>query len=228
MKSAHDPYALNSFRAPGREAARNRNRPAARSPSDHAPHPRQPCGSRQKTAQQPARARRVLRSRPQPGPGPGKSHPAWAETRSGECESFISIQRLREVPGRTKPRSGSVAQTLASFLVSSAPSQRRSAAERLRATERRRRERARGAARAPHRCACSPLGERATVEWPQRRFYRRAAAPSRSDADPQGERRQDLGPDHTPMSGGRVLPAQPADPRPVDLRPTMRGDLGKT
>jgi hypothetical protein len=122
MKSAHDLYALNSLRAPGREAARNRNRPAARSPSDHAPRPRPPCGPRRKTAQRPARARRVPRSRPQPGPGPGKSHPDWAENRSGECEPFISIQRLREVPGRTKPRSGSVAQTLASFLVSSTPS----------------------------------------------------------------------------------------------------------
>jgi hypothetical protein len=57
------------------------------------------------------------------------------------------------------------------------------------ADERERRERARGAARAPRQCARSPLGERATVEWPQRRFYRRAAAPSRSGVDPQGERR---------------------------------------
>jgi hypothetical protein len=122
MKSAHGPYELNSLHVPGREVARNRNRPTARSPSDHAPRPRPPCGPRRKTAQRPARARRVLRSRPQPGPGPGKSHPAWAETRSGECESFISIQRLCEVPGRTKPRSGSVVQTLASFLISSAPS----------------------------------------------------------------------------------------------------------
>jgi hypothetical protein len=47
------------------------------------------------------------------------------------------------------------------------------------------------------------------------------------DADPEEERRQDLGPDRTPTSGGRVLPTQPADPRPVDLRPTVRGDLGK-
>jgi hypothetical protein len=131
MKSAHGPYALNSLRAPDREAARNRNRPAAHSPSDHAPRPRPPCGPRRKTTQRPARARRVPRSRPQPGPGPGKSHPAWAKTRSGECEPFISIQRLREVPGRTKPCSGSVAQTLASFLVSSAPSH---APQRSRAT----------------------------------------------------------------------------------------------
>jgi hypothetical protein len=49
------------------------------------------------------------------------------------------------------------------------------------------------------------------------------SAPSRliTDADPQEERRRDLGPDHTPTSGGRVLPAQPADPQPVDLRPTV-------
>jgi hypothetical protein len=137
MKSARDPYALNSFRAPSREAARNRNRPATCSPSDHAPRPRPLCGPRRKIAQRPARARRVPRSRSQPGPGPGKSYPTWAETRSGECEPFISIQRLREVPGRTKPRSSSVAQTLASFLVSSAPShvpQRR-----LQATDERRR-----------------------------------------------------------------------------------------
>jgi hypothetical protein len=131
MKSAHGPLAQNSLRAPGSEAARSRNRPTARLPSAHAPRARPPCGPRRKSAHRPARARRVPRSRPQPGPGPGKSHPAWAETRSSECEPFISIQRLREVPGRTKPRSGSVAQTLASFLVSSAPSH---APQRSRAT----------------------------------------------------------------------------------------------
>jgi hypothetical protein len=188
MKSAHGPYALNSLRAPGREAARNRKWPAARSPLDHAPRAKPPCGPRRKSAQRPARAQRVPRSRPQPGPGPGKFHPAWVESRFGECEPFISIQWLREVFGRTKPRSGSIAQTLASFHFSFAPS--RAPQRRLRATdERRRRERGRGAARAPRRCARSPLGERTTVEWPQRRFYRRAAAPSRSGADPQGERR---------------------------------------
>jgi hypothetical protein len=104
----------------------------ARSPSDHASRARPPCGLRRKSAQRPARARRVPRSRPQPGPGPGKFHPAWAESRSGECEPFISIQRLREVFGRTKPRSGSVAQTLASFRFSSAPS--RAPQRRLRVT----------------------------------------------------------------------------------------------
>jgi hypothetical protein len=77
----------------------------ARSPSDRAPRARPPCGLRQKPAHRPARAQRVLRSRPQPGPGPGKSLPAWAETRSGDREPSISIQRLREVSGRTKPRS---------------------------------------------------------------------------------------------------------------------------
>jgi hypothetical protein len=140
MKSAHGPYALNSLRAPGREAARSRKRPAARSPSDHAPRARPSCGPIRKSAQRPTRAWRVPRSRPQPGPGPGKFHPAWAESRSGECEPFISIQRLREVFGQTKPRSGSVAQTLASFLFSSAPSRvaaatpsdRRAAPERAR------------------------------------------------------------------------------------------------
>jgi hypothetical protein len=155
-KTPHGPLARNS---PARQAAkrpRSRNRPTARLPSDHAPRARPPCGPRRKSAQRPARARRVPRSRPQLGPGPGKFHPAWAESRSGECEPFILIQRLREVFGRTKPPSGSVAQTLAPFLFSSAPS--RAPQRRLRATdERRRREHARGAARAPRRCACSPL-----------------------------------------------------------------------
>jgi hypothetical protein len=41
------------------------------------------------------------------------------------------------------------------------------------------------------------------------------------DADPEEVRRRDLRPDHTPTSGGRVLPAHPADPRPVYLRPTV-------
>jgi hypothetical protein len=53
----------------------------------------------------PARAQRVPHSRPQHGPGLGKSLPAWAETRSGDREPSISIQRLREVSGRTKSRS---------------------------------------------------------------------------------------------------------------------------
>jgi hypothetical protein len=87
----------------------------------------------------PARARRVPRSRPQPEPGPKKFHPAWAESRSGECEPFISIQRLREVFCQTKPRSCSVVQTLASFLFSSAPShapQRATPSDRRAALER--------------------------------------------------------------------------------------------
>jgi hypothetical protein len=127
---------------------RSQNRPTARLPSDHAPRARPPCSPRWKSAQRPACAQRVPCSRPQPGPGPGKSHPAWAESGSGECEPFISIQRLREVFGRTKPCSGSVAQTLASFHFSSTPS--RAPQQRLRATdERRRRERARGATLSP-------------------------------------------------------------------------------
>jgi hypothetical protein len=121
MKSAHGPLAQKPLRAPGLETARSRKQPAAHSSSDRAPPARPPCGPRQKTVHRPAHAQRVLRSRPQPEPGPGKSLPAWAESRSGDCEPFISIQRLREVSGRTKPCSGSVAQTLASFL-SSAPS----------------------------------------------------------------------------------------------------------
>jgi hypothetical protein len=114
--------------------------------------PRSPCQAamRPETEISPAARSRSARprSRPQPGPGPGKFHPAWAESRSGECEQFISIQRLCEVFGRTKPRSGSVAQTLAPFLFSFASS--RVPQRRLRATdERRRRERARGAALSP-------------------------------------------------------------------------------
>jgi hypothetical protein len=105
MKSAHGPLARNSLRAPGSEAAGSRNRPTARLPSDNVRRVRPPCGPRRKSAHRPARARRVPRSRPQPGPGPGKSYPAWAKTRSGECEPSISIRRLREVSGRIKPRS---------------------------------------------------------------------------------------------------------------------------
>jgi hypothetical protein len=80
------------------------------------------------------------------------------------------------------------------------------------------------------------LGERAAVEWPQRCFFASArpnetASNARpdlvADADPEEVRRRDLGPDHTPTSGGRVLPAHPADPRPVDPRLTVAGDLGK-
>jgi hypothetical protein len=142
---AHGPLARNS---PARQAVkrpRSRNRPTTLLPSDHTPRARPPCGPRRKSAQRPTRAQRVPRSRPQPGPGPGKSHLACAESWSGECESSISIRWLREVFSRTKPRSGSVAQTLASFLFSFAPS--RASQRRLRATdERRRRERARGAA----------------------------------------------------------------------------------
>jgi hypothetical protein len=41
------------------------------------------------------------------------------------------------------------------------------------------------------------------------------------DVDPGEVCRRDLGPDHTPTSGDRDLPAQPADPQPVDLRPTV-------
>jgi hypothetical protein len=130
-------------------------------------------------------------------------------SKSDGCVRFPAEQNRARLPRAT----------LALILIFSAPT--RAPQRRLRATERRRRERARGAARAPRRSARSPLDERATVEWPQRRFYRRAAAPSRSGADPQRERRQDLGPDHMPTSGGRVLPAQPVDPRPMDLRSTV-------
>jgi hypothetical protein len=77
----------------------------AHSSSDRAPRARPPCGLRWKTVHQPACAQRVPRSRLQPGPGPGKSLPTWAETRSGDREPSISIQRLREVSGGTKPRS---------------------------------------------------------------------------------------------------------------------------
>jgi hypothetical protein len=145
MKNGPRPLARNSLRALGRKAARSRKRPAAHSSSDRAPRARPPCGPRRKTVHRPARAQRVPCSRPQPGPGPKKSLPAWTESRSSDCEPFISIQRLREVSGRTKPRSGFVAQTLASFRFSSAPSRapqratpsdRRAAPERARSRRR--------------------------------------------------------------------------------------------
>jgi hypothetical protein len=115
MKSAHGPLARNSLRAPGSEAARSRNRPRARLPSDNVHRARPPCGPRRKSAHRLARARHIPRSRPQPGPGPGKSHPAWAESRFGECEPFISIQRLREVFSRTKPASAPSRKPLPHF-----------------------------------------------------------------------------------------------------------------
>jgi hypothetical protein len=75
------------------------------------------------------------------------------------------------------------------------------------------------------------LGERATVEWPQRRFFAFArpdeaasigsveiSSPTQIQKRCAGEI---LGPNHTPTRRGRVLPAQPVDPQPVDLRPTV-------
>jgi hypothetical protein len=156
---AHGPLTQNSLRAPGREAARRRKRPAARSPSDLAPRARPPCGPRQKPAHQPARAQRVPCSRPQPGPKPGKSLPAWAETRSDDREPSISIQRLREVSDRTKLRSTALAQTLASFFLSAPTHVPQSSRATPSADERERRERARGATLSPSP-VCAP-----TVGW---------------------------------------------------------------
>jgi hypothetical protein len=84
-----------------RQAAK---RPEVENGPRPAPRARPPCGPRRKPTHWPARAQRVPRSKPQPGPGPGKSLPTWAETRSGDREPSISIQRLRKVSGRTKPR----------------------------------------------------------------------------------------------------------------------------
>jgi hypothetical protein len=149
MKNGPQPARAEFTRAPGREWPRSRNRPTARLPSDHTPRARPPCGPRRKSAQRPARAQRVLRSRPQPGPGPGKSHPGWAETRSGECEPSISIRRLREVSGRTKTRS-TPSRNLSPHSDFLRPTH---APQRSRATpsadEREQRERARGAALSP-------------------------------------------------------------------------------
>jgi hypothetical protein len=119
------------------------------SSSDRAPRARPPSSPRQKTVHRPARAQRVPRSRPQPGPGPGKSLPAWAKSRSGECEPFISIQRLREVSGRTKPRSTPSRNPSphSDFLRPTHTPQRSRATPS--ADERERRESARGAALSP-------------------------------------------------------------------------------
>jgi hypothetical protein len=89
------------------------------------------------------------RSRPQPGPGSGKLLPAWAESRSGDCEPSISIQRLREVFGRTKPRSTPSRNPSphSDFLRPTHASQRSRATPS--ADEREQRERARGAALSP-------------------------------------------------------------------------------
>jgi hypothetical protein len=107
-------------------------------------------------------------------------------------------------------------------------------------SERRWRERARGTALSPspvcaltvgwtrHRRVASATLLR--VRSPQRGGERRLRRGLVTDANPQEERRQDLGPDHTPSSGGRVLLAQPVDPQPVDLRPTVtaRDPTGKS
>jgi hypothetical protein len=129
--------------------ARSRKRPAAHAPSDRAPRARPPCGPRRKPVHRPARAQCVPRSRPQPGPRPGKSRPARAETRSDDHEPSISIQRLREVSGRTKPRSTALAQTLASFFLSAPTHAPQSSRATPSADEREWRERARGAALSP-------------------------------------------------------------------------------
>jgi hypothetical protein len=151
-------------------------RPTAHSSSDRAPRARPSCGPRQKSAQRPAHApgRNLGLGRERLIPPGLKLDPVSVSrpSKSDGCARFPAEQNCARRP-RANP---------SLILFSSAPS--RASQRRLRATERRRRDRARGAARAPHRCARSPLGERATVEWPQQRFYRRAAAPSRSGADP--------------------------------------------
>jgi hypothetical protein len=143
-------------------------------------------GPKPKMVHRPARARRVPRSRPQPGPGPGKTHPAWAESRSGVCEPSISIRRSRAVFGRTKPASSPVAQnpSLISVFLRSL-SRAAAATPSDRAAPERARPRRRPSPSSV--CARSPLGERAAVEWPQRRFFAPAcpddavsSAPSRS------------------------------------------------
>jgi hypothetical protein len=59
------------------------------------------------------------------------------------------------------------------------------------------------------------------IRSPRRRGERRLYRDLVADADPEEVRRRDLGPDHTSTRGGQVLPAQPTDPQPVDLRPTV-------
>jgi hypothetical protein len=144
MENDRQPARAELTSCASREAARRRKWPAARSPSDHAPRARPLCGPRRKPVHRPARAQRVPRSRPQPGPGPGKSLPAWAESRSGDRELSISIRRLREVPCRTnrlrRPRANpSLISLLFRSLSRAATSD----------SERRQRERARGAVLSP-------------------------------------------------------------------------------
>jgi hypothetical protein len=59
------------------------------------------------------------------------------------------------------------------------------------------------------------------VRSPRRGGEQRLRQDLVADADLEEVRRRDLGPDHMPTRGGRVLPAQPADPQPVDLRLTV-------
>jgi hypothetical protein len=211
-------HSRETLRVPGRKTTRSRKRPAR--PQTTLPAPGRHAARDGKTAQRPARARRVPHSRPQPGPGPGKSYPAWAESRSSEREPFISIQRLREVSGRTKPHSGALAQTLAHSISPSLPLTRRSGDS----------ERPSGvgesAPEAPpeplagvraHRWVNAPPSSASAALLLRDRSPRRGGEP----LSPRFRRRRDLGPDHTPTSGGRVLPVRPTDPRPVDLRPTV-------
>jgi hypothetical protein len=121
-------------------------------------------------------------------------------------------------------------QTLASFFLSSAPShvpQRATPSGRRAAAER----------ACPRRCLEPLAGVRVHVGWtchhrvasaallrvhsPRRGGEHRLRRDLVADADPEEVRQRDLGPDHTPTRCGRVLPAQPADPQHVDLRPTV-------
>jgi hypothetical protein len=112
------------------KSTQNRIRPAAHSLRIPLPAAGRRAARDEETSPRPARASRVPRTRPQPGPGPGKSKPAWAGTRSGVCEPSVLIQRLREVSGRTKTRSGALAQTLIHFLSALSRSRRSGDSER--------------------------------------------------------------------------------------------------
>jgi hypothetical protein len=92
---------------------------------------------------------------------------------------------------------------------------------------------------APHRCACPPLGGRATIEWPQWRLFTSTRTDevasigsvevSTSCAHPQEVRQRDLVSDHTPTSGGSgsTRAARRSAARRSAADGDLRGDASK-
>jgi hypothetical protein len=150
-------------------------------------------------------------------------------TRSGDCETSIRIQRLHQVSGRTKPRRRPHANP-SPHSVFSTPSSASQRGRRASSSTDERPSTSGGSVPeappwAPHRCACPPLGGRATVEWPQWRLFAFARTDevasvgsveiSTPCAHPQEVHQRDLGPSTRQLVVVQVLLARLADPRPT-------------